>query len=367
MIGNGKLVEVLNSVLSESNISDQAPEEFKEIQGFSDLYSAIYTIREHFIQLSQGNINNKVEGKGYVFGALKSLQSSLRHLTWQTKRIAQGDFSQKVDFMGELSDEINAMALNLEIQWSIKEKVERELKDSRENFRKITENMEEVFWLCDREGKILYLSPSFETIWGAKRSSIATIENLLFDYTYDYDLRTVKNNYMEYLATEHFEYEFRVKLPDNAIKTLSVRLSTIKDENGNIERQAGIAQDVTEKVKSRDQLLAAYIETEKALNQLKESQNKIIELEQKNAVLAMTVTANHEINQPLTVLKGNLEILQERLDDQGHENLFVRMAQAIEKIEGTLSKLRNLDRVKLTNYVGGVDMIDLNLVKEKTK
>jgi diguanylate cyclase (GGDEF)-like protein len=40
---------------------------------------------------------------------LKALQSNLRHLTWQAKKIAEGDFSQKADFSGDFSDAFNKM------------------------------------------------------------------------------------------------------------------------------------------------------------------------------------------------------------------------------------------------------------------
>lgn len=37
----------------------------------------------------------------FLASQLKNLQASLKHLTWQTQQIAKGDFSQKVDFMGD--------------------------------------------------------------------------------------------------------------------------------------------------------------------------------------------------------------------------------------------------------------------------
>ncbi|MEW6266117.1 MAG: response regulator [Thermodesulfobacteriota bacterium] len=46
--------------------------------------------------------------------SLKSLQASLRHLTWTTQQIAKGDFNKKVDFMGEFSQAFNSMTKQLE-------------------------------------------------------------------------------------------------------------------------------------------------------------------------------------------------------------------------------------------------------------
>lgn len=40
-------------------------------------------------------------------------QANLRHLTWQTQMIAKGDFSQRVDFMGEFAEAFNSMVRSL--------------------------------------------------------------------------------------------------------------------------------------------------------------------------------------------------------------------------------------------------------------
>ena len=39
---------------------------------------------------------------GSLTGSLKALQSSLRHITWQTQMIAEGHFDERVDFMGRI-------------------------------------------------------------------------------------------------------------------------------------------------------------------------------------------------------------------------------------------------------------------------
>jgi len=50
---------------------------------------------------------------GQLAGSLKALHASLRHLTWQTKQIAHGDLTQRVDFMGEFSEAFNSMVESL--------------------------------------------------------------------------------------------------------------------------------------------------------------------------------------------------------------------------------------------------------------
>ena len=61
-------------------------------------------------------------------GPLKTLHASLKHLTWQSKQVAKGDYRQRVDFMGEFSDAFNTMIEQL--AWR-QEKLEEEIERSR--------------------------------------------------------------------------------------------------------------------------------------------------------------------------------------------------------------------------------------------
>jgi diguanylate cyclase (GGDEF)-like protein len=45
---------------------------------------------------------------------MKSLQSRLQHLIWQVKLVAQGDFTQRVEFLGEFSEAFNQMTSQLD-------------------------------------------------------------------------------------------------------------------------------------------------------------------------------------------------------------------------------------------------------------
>jgi diguanylate cyclase (GGDEF)-like protein len=77
-------------------------------------YLHLIELRQFILALAEGNLSAQLTQKGYLAGALKALQANLRHLTWQTQMIASGDFSQRIDFMGEFSQAFNAMVLQLQ-------------------------------------------------------------------------------------------------------------------------------------------------------------------------------------------------------------------------------------------------------------
>ncbi|MDR2588681.1 MAG: GGDEF domain-containing protein [Spirochaetales bacterium] len=80
---------------------------------FKKLYDYLMDMRSLSSALSRGDLQHFVYGKGFILSNLKALQSNLRHLTWQTKKVADGDFSQRVDFLGEFSDAFNEMTVKL--------------------------------------------------------------------------------------------------------------------------------------------------------------------------------------------------------------------------------------------------------------
>ena len=90
--------------------------------------------------------------------------------------------------------------------------------------------------------------------------------------------------------------------------------------------------------------------------ELRRAQNEIIHLEQKNAALAMAVTANHEINQPLTTLQGNFELLQKTIENDGasekQERFISKVQSSIDRIQGILQKFMENSRIHFEEYVG---------------
>jgi len=75
--------------------------------------------------LSKGELNAPIPSRGNDIAApLKSLHASLRHLTWQAQQIAEGDYNQRVDFMGDFANAFNAMTEQLaERERALNEKI----------------------------------------------------------------------------------------------------------------------------------------------------------------------------------------------------------------------------------------------------
>lgn len=94
----------------------ELPEEFRDF-GKVLIYfcNCIIESAELAKSISKGNLNIKLPSSDNEIAApLKSLHASLKHLTWQTQRVAKGDYQQRVDFMGDFSEAFNTMVEQLE-------------------------------------------------------------------------------------------------------------------------------------------------------------------------------------------------------------------------------------------------------------
>ncbi len=105
---------------------------------------------------------------------------------------------------------------------------------------------------------------------------------------------------------------------------------------------------------------------EQSFADLKKKQHEIIELERKNSVMATVVTTNHELNQPLMVIQGNVEmvnlLLEDKIDEKTKKYL-ANIGNAVENMSETLTKLRNLQstgKVTFKKYADSDQMVDIN-------
>lgn len=80
-----------------------------------ELAAFLGSLQQFALCIAQGDLSQRMDTfGGPIAGSLKGLQANLRHLTWQTKQIAAGDFSQRVDFMGDFAEAFNSMVGRLE-------------------------------------------------------------------------------------------------------------------------------------------------------------------------------------------------------------------------------------------------------------
>ncbi len=190
------VLHLLRQVIHSDRPPTTCPVELREHGDLAELYDELIRLRCFTKEIATGNLSTKLALKGYTAGALKSLQANLKHLTWQTQMIAAGDFSQRLDFMGEFSDAFNSMTMRLEQSIKIIKEKEHELSlinagllreieirkqtqstlvEREAHYRNLTETMKDVVWIFDTSAlRFTYVSPSIMALRGVTPQEMIT-------------------------------------------------------------------------------------------------------------------------------------------------------------------------------------------------
>jgi len=106
----GKCPETINV----ENCKKQTERELA--QSVNQLTDFIAQIKDFIIPLSKGKLHDiGIQPGNFLGSPFKELHSRLLHLTWQAGQIASGDYTQRVDFMGDFSEAFNSMVVALEV------------------------------------------------------------------------------------------------------------------------------------------------------------------------------------------------------------------------------------------------------------
>lgn len=119
---HGKIPEKIDA----GNVADETKQRLSLL--LNQLFVFLQEIHEFIIPLSQGRLDQITlpQQENFLGSPFKELHSRLRHLTWQTKQVAEGDYSQRVDFMGDFSEAFNFMIDSLyNHEMALKGKIEQ--------------------------------------------------------------------------------------------------------------------------------------------------------------------------------------------------------------------------------------------------
>ena len=97
------------------------------------LISAFRESHGFVASLAAGNLDAQPPVRNLLVSPFKQLHANLMHLTWQTRQIAEGDYSQRVHFMGDFAEAFNTMIVAL----AEKKRVEDSLREALETVRQL--------------------------------------------------------------------------------------------------------------------------------------------------------------------------------------------------------------------------------------
>lgn len=199
-----------------------------------------------------------------------------------------------------------------------KEMVER-LRESKERFRQIAENISEVFWISDPEkNEMIYVSPAYEEIWGRSVASIYADPRSFIESIHPEDRERVVQA-IERQSSGAYMETYRIIRPDGAVRWVRDRGSHVRNAEGEVYRIVGAADDITEEVDRERQLAHSARLT---------------------SMGEMAASLAHEINQPLAVINMASENAAMELETGEPDLAYVeeRLHAVVEQV----GKLRDL-------------------------
>ena len=133
---------------------------------------------------------------------------------------------------------------------------EEALTESEGRFRLAAENLPEVLWIEALDPRrVLYVSPSYERVWGHPPSELYAEPGLWMEAIHPEDRPTVSASFTRWLAGDGtYDAEYRIVRPDGAVRWIHDHGVLIRDRRGKPIRASGVAQDITERRQIEEQL-----------------------------------------------------------------------------------------------------------------
>ncbi|MHB1128281.1 MAG: ATP-binding protein [Bacillota bacterium] len=291
---------------------------------------------------------------------------SLSKLRDGTRIIGSGnlDFcieAQKDDEIGELAHAINQMTVNLknvttskadlENEIAKRKLYERALRKSEERYRTLAEKLREVDLRQseDRFYKVFHNSPDMMAIIRAEDDSYVEVNNVflnVFGYTRDeligrtpidmgivFDDESRKKNLKILIEQGEFKnIEYVNYTKSGQIVNALCSAATI-DFNGEVCWLL-ILKDITEK---------------------KRYEQEIARLDRLNLVGEMSASISHEIRNPMTTVRGYLQLLRQKDINRPYLDQFDLMIEELDRANGIITEFLSLARGKI------VEMEPMNL------
>lgn len=214
------------------------------------------------------------------------------------------------------------------LSWTL-EQLQAELRESQVTYRQLTENISEIFWLAGVNGDpFYYLNPAFEVVTGHRRAAFYRRPEAFFQIVHPEDRARITSNLRDYLLNTP-EDEFRIVRPDGDIRWIRSRVFLIYNQQGQVYRLVGLAEDITERKAS-------------------ETQRHSLELEQEKVKLLQGFIrdASHDLKTPLAAIKLKVGLLRRVKDPADWTRHLDGLEERTDYLDQLIDDLFTLSRLE---------------------
>jgi PAS domain S-box-containing protein len=150
---------------------------------------------------------------------------------------------------------------------------EQSLFESEARFRQMADHFEDVVWIADRAiTQILYINPAYERVFGRSCESLYERLESFVEAVHPDDRARMERMLERQREGDLTSVEYRIVRPDGSVRWIQRRAFPIRNNDGEVYRVAGIAQDITERKRAE----AALCESEERYRDLVENSRELI-------------------------------------------------------------------------------------------
>jgi PAS domain S-box-containing protein len=191
-------------------------------------------------------------------------------------------------------------ATNRDLDAKVRERT-REARESEQRYRELLANIEDVVFSMDAVGRIEFMSPAVERIYGYKPEEMQG--RLFSEFVLDEDLPGLQANFRHTLSGNVAPYEFRVFDKSGNVRRLR-SMSRVRQEHGLPVGVDGVVVDITELDKYRTHLEDLVSQRTAELRAARDSAD-----EASKAKSRFLANMSHEIRTPMNAVLGFAQLL----------------------------------------------------------
>jgi PAS domain S-box-containing protein len=206
-------------------------------------------------------------------------------------------------------------------------RAEEALRESENKYRKIFENVQDVFYQADNEGNIIDISPSIERYSGYPREELIG-KPVGAVYFNPEDRITLLKAIGE--KGEVADYEVRLKSKDNRLIYTSANAHILFDSAGKPIGVEGMLKDINERKRAEEALARQHSE----LEILNETKDRFLGI------------AAHDLRNPLTVVDVSTQILKKNTTEPTHLTLLNNIGRSTQKMLALINALLDVSKIQ---------------------
>jgi two-component system NtrC family sensor kinase len=166
-------------------------------------------------------------------------------------------------------------------------------------------------YVTDKEGVIEYVNPAFERLTGYSAAEVVGKTPSILK-SGKHDRHFYEELWSTILSGKSFHAEIVNRKKTGELYYVERAITPIRDDEGRIARFIATGKDITERKKLEEELNKYTKDLEK---QVQQRTREVIQAEKMSSLGVMVAGVAHEINNPLSYVKANTEIMLEELSE----------------------------------------------------